>query len=159
VVRGILFVMGGGDSAQTPLSVVEAYDPVTNTWTTKAPMPTPDDSMTAVVENGLIYVVGGFTSGARSAIVQRYTPLLLAKSGSTLGLLGTTIISAGGLPNTGNPTGDTEGYHAASNTWSTLKAELTVRQAACGASIAAQLYVAGGSGAGMFGDPLTLNES
>jgi len=169
VVNGILYVMGGADSAQTPLSVVEAYDPMTNTWTTKAPMPTPDDSMTAVVENGFIYVVGGFTSGARSAIVQRYNPatniwtteapLLLAKSGSTLGLLGTTIISTGGLPNTGNPTGDTEGYHAASNSWSTLKADPTVRQAACGASIAGQLYVAGGSGSGMFSDPLTLNES
>jgi uncharacterized repeat protein (TIGR03803 family) len=169
VVNGILYVMGGADSAQTPLSVVEAYDPITNTWTTKAPMPTPDDSMTAVVENGLIYVVGGFTSGARSAIVQRYNPaantwmteapLLLAKSGSTLGLLGTTIISTGGLPNTGNPTGDTEGYHAASNSWSALKADLTVRQAACGASIAGQLYVAGGSGSGMFSDPLNLNES
>ena len=82
-------------------------------------MPITDDSVNAVVEGGLIYVIGGYTAGARSAIVQRYdpatdtwaseAPLLLAKSSSVLGLLGSTIVSAGGLPNTNPPSGDNEG--------------------------------------------------
>lgn len=100
VVNGILYVVGGvADASETPLSLVEAYNPATNTWSTKSPMPTADDSMNAIVENGFIYVVGGFTNGARSAIVQRYNPatdtwtseapLLVAKSDSVVGLLGT----------------------------------------------------------------------
>src|SRR5438552_15893735 len=45
VVNGILYAVGGGGSgsnvADAWLSRVEAYDPSTNRWTAKAPMPTP----------------------------------------------------------------------------------------------------------------------
>jgi uncharacterized repeat protein (TIGR03803 family) len=170
VVNGILYVMGGIDnSTQTPIDVVEAYNPTTNTWSTKSPMPTPDDSMNAVVESGLIYVVGGYASGARSAIVQRYDPatdtwtseasLLVAKSSSVLGLVGTTIISSGGLENTNSPSGDTEGYDAATNTWGALTADPTPRNGGCGAPVAGQLYVTGGSDAGILGNATTVTES
>src|SRR2546427_9517955 len=121
------------------------------------------------VENGFIYVVEGFTNGARSAIVQRYNPatdtwtsagpLLVAKSDSVLGLLGTTIISAGGLENSGSPSGDNEGYHAATNTWSALTADPIPRNAGCGATVAGQLYVTGGSTAGQFGNATAVTES
>jgi N-acetylneuraminic acid mutarotase len=170
VVNGILYVMGGiVDATQTPIDVVEAYNPTTNTWSTKAPMPITDDSVNAVVQNGLIYVIGGYTAGARSAIVQRYNPatnswaseapLLLAKSDSVLGVLGTTIVSAGGLPNTNTPSGDNEGYNSGTNTWSTLTADATPRNGACGASVAGQLYLTGGSTSGLLGSATTATES
>jgi hypothetical protein len=38
VVNGIIYVIGGYNGAY--LSTNEAYDPATNTWTTKASMPT-----------------------------------------------------------------------------------------------------------------------
>jgi uncharacterized repeat protein (TIGR03803 family) len=169
VVNGILYVMGGiGDSSQTPLNTVEAYNPATNTWTTKSPMPTADDSMNAVVEGGLIYVIGGYT-GSRSAIVQVYNPatdtwttkanMLVAKSDAVPALIGTTIVAAGGLENTGNPTGENEAYDAATNTWTSLLADPTVRNGACGAAVAGQLYVTGGSTSSVAGSATKITES
>jgi N-acetylneuraminic acid mutarotase len=39
--------------------MVEAYDPATNSWTTKAPMPTAREFLAAGVINGKLYAVGG----------------------------------------------------------------------------------------------------
>jgi hypothetical protein len=49
---------GGGPFFAT-YSTVEAYDPATNTWSTKASMPAPLADMSAAVVGGLIYVAGG----------------------------------------------------------------------------------------------------
>jgi N-acetylneuraminic acid mutarotase len=148
--------------------VGEAYNPTTNTGSTKAPLPTADDSVNAVVEGGLIYVVGGYT-GTRTAIVQRYNPgnntwttevsMAIGKSSSVLGLLGSTVVSTGGLDNTSDPTGDTEGYNAGTNKWSTLKADATPRNAGCGAAVAGKLYVTGGSTSSLAGSATTATES
>jgi len=121
------------------------------------------------VENGFIYVVEGFTNGARSAIVQLYNPatdtwtsagpLLVAKSDSVLGLLGTTIISASGLENSGNPSGDNEGYQAATNTWSELTADPIPRNAGCGSGGGRPALLSRKSTAGQFGNATTVTES
>ena len=58
----------GGDN------VNEAYDPATNTWTTKAPMPTPRYDVTAGVVSGIIYVIGGTDSGNVLSTVEAYDP-------------------------------------------------------------------------------------
>src|SRR5213592_3434818 len=66
VVNGILYAVGGEDGlyhcpfggAPGPgpfLGVVEAYDPVANTWTTKASMPTPRARFGVGVTNGVLY--------------------------------------------------------------------------------------------------------
>ncbi len=39
VVNGILYAVGG--SSGGAVNTVEAYDPATDRWTTKSPMPTP----------------------------------------------------------------------------------------------------------------------
>lgn len=50
-------------AANTSLASVEMYDPATNTWTERAPMPTPRQAMGADVgADGRIYVVGGAPS-------------------------------------------------------------------------------------------------
>ena len=41
------------------LSVVEEYDPITDTWVRKADMPTARVGLSAVVVNGKIYAIGG----------------------------------------------------------------------------------------------------
>jgi len=151
------------------MSVVEAYNPATNTWTTKAPLPTATDSVTAVVEKGIIYVIGGYVPGAgRVTTVFSYNPatdtwateapLAVGKSEAALGLLGTTIVAAGGYTNSGS-TGDNEGYSASTNTWKTLAADPTARQAGCSAAISGLLYFAGGSGGSNGTSPLSVNES
>jgi hypothetical protein len=64
--------------ASTSIASVEMYDPKTNTWTERAPLPTPRQSMGADVgADGRIYVVGGAPSYAHPApmdIVEIYDP-------------------------------------------------------------------------------------
>jgi hypothetical protein len=58
VVNGILYAVGGATAAST-VNTVEAYDPTTNTWTTKAPMPTARRSLRIGVLNSVLYAIGG----------------------------------------------------------------------------------------------------
>ena len=71
VVSGKIYAIGGTKSHKrrigpgvgwdvTYLPTVEMYDPVTDTWTSKAEMPSPRSADTCVV-NGKIYVIGGST--------------------------------------------------------------------------------------------------
>ena len=97
--------------------------------------------MQAVVENNIIYVVGGFNSGGgrltstlscspSTNAWSMLAPLKVGKSDSATGLLGAPIVSAGGLGSSAVIT-DTEGYNAATNTWTTLAPIPTARQAGC----------------------------
>jgi len=61
-IGGALYAVGGGNSQISPtfyLSVLEAYDPLTDTWSVKAPMPTPRTGFGVSALNGELYVVGG----------------------------------------------------------------------------------------------------
>jgi hypothetical protein len=117
------------------------------------------------VQNGIIYVIGGYAKGARTADVESdnpatdtwtaEAPLAVAKSLPAVGLLGSTIVAAGGLTNSGTSAGDNEGYSATKNSWSTLTADPTPWQAGCAASISGLLYFAGGTS----GTLLSVNES
>jgi N-acetylneuraminic acid mutarotase len=66
VYQNKIYVMGGQDSTLYTrgyyfLSTNEVYDPLTDTWETKAPMPTSREGVEANVVNGKIYVIGGKT--------------------------------------------------------------------------------------------------
>jgi N-acetylneuraminic acid mutarotase len=55
------------------LATVEAYDPVSNTWVAKAPMPTARYAHAAAAVNNTIYAIGG-VNNAYLATVEAYTP-------------------------------------------------------------------------------------
>jgi N-acetylneuraminic acid mutarotase len=78
VINGILYAVGGQTSQSSPptfASMPEAYDPSTDSWSTKAPMPTVRSSLGATAINGVLYAVGGVTvSGALQATVEAYQP-------------------------------------------------------------------------------------
>jgi uncharacterized protein (TIGR03437 family) len=154
VVNNVLYVIGGKLNGNQ-LNVVEAYDPATNSWSTKAPLLIARDSVTAVVSNGIIYVVGGYSnSGNRLKSVESYNPatdtwteeapLLVGKSLGAVDLVGSTIVAADGLADSGG-TGDNEGYNPTTNAWQPLQPDPNPRFNTCSASIAGQLYVAGGT--------------
>lgn len=70
VLNGIIYVIGGDtgtfdNEARTPCctTVVEAYDPVLNTWSTKTPMPTIRDDFDSSMVNGVIYSIAGSRDG------------------------------------------------------------------------------------------------
>jgi N-acetylneuraminic acid mutarotase len=86
VVNGKIYVVGGfggkwmvmPDGTMRPkeewptLSIVEEYDPATDTWTRKSDMPTPRGFLCAGVLNGKIYAIGA--SNPRSNVVEEYDP-------------------------------------------------------------------------------------
>jgi N-acetylneuraminic acid mutarotase len=78
-VFGGLKVIASGGLSRFSCSVNEAYDPITNTWTAAASMPTGVSSMQANTVDGKIFVIGGL-SGDISAdfavnTTQMYDPL------------------------------------------------------------------------------------
>ena len=164
VVNKILYVIGGSDGSEI-LSLTESYNPATDTWTTLAPMPYAVQTASAVADKDIIYVIGGQDNGFFANVASYNTttntwteeaPLLVDKGWSAVGLLGTTIVSAGGS-NGSARIGDNEGYSVKKNTWAELPADPTPRTVGCYAAIKGQLYVAGGLDAN--GNSLTLNEA
>jgi uncharacterized repeat protein (TIGR03803 family) len=168
VVNGLLYVIGGYTSpfgSNGPTGAVQVYSPTSNTWTTKTSMPTARGNAAAVVDGGLIYVVGGYDSTTELNTVEKYNPatdtwsteapLLAAKSELAAGMLGTTIVAAGGLA-AGGDTGDNEGYNVSTNKWSALALDSDDHNASCFGSLLGQLYVASSESSGTKG---TLTES
>ena len=123
-----------------------------------------------IVENGLIYLVGGFNAASGDLTTAlSYNPatnawtteasLKLAKSNSAAALLGSTIVSAGGLTNPSVTTSDTEGYNPATNSWSSLAPIPTARQVGCFGVLGQLLYVAGGTSSGSVESPVNVMEA
>ena len=59
-VNGKIYAIGGWSPATSEfVDIVEEYDPVTNTWTTKASKTYQQGSHCSSVVNGSIYTIGG----------------------------------------------------------------------------------------------------
>ncbi len=71
---GLIYALGGFNSiGLSPTSVVEAYNPVTNSWTTKASLPTANATLAAALgADGLIYAFGGYGSSSTPSTVDGY---------------------------------------------------------------------------------------
>jgi hypothetical protein len=70
VLNGFVYAIGGdtnsfNDAARTPCctNIVEAYDPVANTWSMRTPMPTIRDDFDASTVDGVIYAIAGSRDG------------------------------------------------------------------------------------------------
>jgi len=78
-VNGILYAIGGYHrDLPAPFEMshaVEAYDPVTDSWTTRADVPFAEMSSAAVGAGGFIYVIGGSNFNGETPAVQRYDPV------------------------------------------------------------------------------------
>jgi len=79
LVDGKIYAIGGMVGGPTPwmgLSVVEAYDPATDTWTRKADMPTRRLCHSVSAVDGKIYSMGGGTSNSDAlATLEEYDPI------------------------------------------------------------------------------------
>jgi N-acetylneuraminic acid mutarotase len=178
VVSGKIYVIGGAGpmpDASTPvirprqpqrsLGTVEEYDPTTNKWRARAPMPTPCNHMGGEAVNGKIYVIGGRLSGAfiigfpgNINLVQAYdpaadswatkTPMPTPRSGFNTAALNGIIYAAGGEVQNGSYLAAFrafEAYDPASDTWWQLPSMLLPRHEAIMAVLGNRIHVAGGS--------------
>src|SRR5688572_29751556 len=58
--NGKLYVLGGLARGEDASTLNQEWDPKTDTWRDRAPMPGPLSHPNAVTLNGKVYVVGGF---------------------------------------------------------------------------------------------------
>jgi N-acetylneuraminic acid mutarotase len=173
-----IYVVGGIDSSLAILSTNQIYDTATNTWSKgkamptarwcpgaavanpkhnswseKAPLPI-SDSPVAVVDGGLIYALGGYSSGSgRLANVYLYNPkanswtsrqsMKVGRSNPAVGTIGKAIVVADGITNNGVTT-ETEVYTPQTGRWKVVKANSTARTAGCSSVVNGKLYFAGG---------------
>jgi N-acetylneuraminic acid mutarotase len=159
VVDNKIYVIGGGVSEPSDivLSSVEEYDPVADTWTSKADMPIARVNMvgSSAVVDGRVYVIGGdneVTWGSRT--VQEYDPAtdtwtLKADMPTPRWSLATCavdgkIYAIGGAPDSYTGLSVVEQYDPATDTW-TRKADMpTGVWGLCARVVDGKIYALGG---------------
>jgi N-acetylneuraminic acid mutarotase len=148
-------------SAEHPLATVEAYDPATNKWTTKASMPTPRSMLAVGVLNGIIYAIGGsgqISSSMRT--VEAYDPVtdlwirkadMPATGDASYGraalgaaVLNGTLYAIGGFA-VYQETNLVETYDPVSDRWTRALSMPTMRQSLGVAVIDGIVYAVGGA--------------
>jgi N-acetylneuraminic acid mutarotase len=79
VAAGRLYIIGGykqsGLSVWGPVASVYIYDPATDAWSERAPMPTARGALSVTVHEGKLYAIGGYEGRANSAAVEVYDPV------------------------------------------------------------------------------------
>jgi N-acetylneuraminic acid mutarotase len=143
------------------LAQVDEYDFKTDTWRSRAPLPTPRAQAVAATITGKIYVVGGrlgslLSNGSDTDIVESYdaaadrwsAPLErmpTARAATGFGVWRNLIVIAGSdLKDAKQAASAIEAYDPVANKWRTLPALPGPRRGAAIAVIGDRLYVAGG---------------
>jgi N-acetylneuraminic acid mutarotase len=164
-VDGKVYKVGGvaivnGYDTSTVLATVWAYDPRTDSWTEKAPMPTARAYLQVASLNGILYAVGGCLDYACGlgplTTVEAYDPWTdtwTEKAPMTTARRGGFILaSADGMlyaisGNQGTDCSETtaaEAYNPRTNVWTGLPPMLMDQIGAAGGAINGKIYVAGG---------------
>jgi N-acetylneuraminic acid mutarotase len=131
--NGLLYAIGGESSSNTISSVVEQYDPSTDTWSTVASLGTARRELAATADNnGLLYAIGGeSSSNNHSSVVEQYDPS--TDTWSTVASLGTArrylaatadnnglLYAIGGSSSNNAYSSVVEQYDPSTDTWSTV---------------------------------------
>ena len=173
VSNGILYAIGGAACAPPPgqactpsspidvVGTVEAYDPATDSWSTRASMPTPRVYLGAAVINGVIYAVGGEDNAPPYFMpnVEAYdpsadvwtvrAPLPTARWGLAVSVVNDVLYAMGGVGESSFQNRVIESYNPVSNSWTTgYPLMLMGREHAATTVLNGLIYLIGGNGAG-----------
>lgn len=138
---------------------VEAYDPVTDTWTRVAPLNVGRGGAAAAVVHGVLYAAGGADiAGTRLTVVEAYdpatntwgfkAPLPAARMAASAVAIDGKLYVVGGSDASGQPVSDVYAYDPATNSWTSAPSMPTARQRAGVAALPGGLHVFGGYGNG-----------
>ena len=181
VVDGILYAVGGmsNETGRTgwnqwplPLDAMDAYDPVRDAWTAKAPMPIRRYGHGVGVAKGMLYAVGGET-GIETGLMEAYDPITnrwtvkapmpSPRKSLSLGVVNDILYAVGGIccgccELEGKILRTVEAYDPTTNTW-TPKAPLPAPRAGFAVGVANQvLYAVGGfKGGGAEGSGIAIS--
>jgi N-acetylneuraminic acid mutarotase len=161
-INGLFYVFGGcvnSDCNAQVTGVLEVYDPVGDTWTTKAPMLTARNAMAFDTIGGLIYVAGGQADGyAALSAVEVYdpvantwtakTPMTTAVRGMSGAALNSKLYVAGGTAGGAGSTAvvaTVQVYDSIHDSWTAGTPLPGPLQGQCCTSFNGLLYALGGS--------------
>jgi N-acetylneuraminic acid mutarotase len=172
VVDGRLYVFGGykGFGVVNPESnTVEAYNPFTDTWGTKTPMPTARSGSAVAVVDGLVYVIGGATNSdsgpdgeVPTTTTECYDPKTdtwTTRASFPLGFESLRLYAGvvDGIIYVFNSTA-VEAYDPKIDTWTEVEAPRMIRSGVSVGPVGDNVYVVGGLGNGG-SPPLAVNEA
>ena len=163
---GKIYACGGGifDAAAGPgAGITLVYDPITNSWSSIAPMDISRGQLGVAALGGKLYGVGGYLLGAPPSLgpatdaVEVYdpstnswnyiAPMNTARGGLAVVALGDKLYAVagatGGALNTG--LSSVEVYDPITNSWNYIASMSIDRYAPVAAALAGKLYVAGGA--------------
>jgi len=145
---GVVYLLGGGDSLGNAFTTVEAFDPATGLWSSKAAMATPRDGAVAGVIGGRIYVAAGGlsrvtevfdpTAGTWATVA----PIPTERQGAAGCELGGKLYVVGG--NLGMDLATMEAYDPVLDTWTACAPIPGARSWASACALDGKLYVIGG---------------
>jgi probable HAF family extracellular repeat protein len=164
VANGLLYAIGGENKFGHVISTVQAYNPATDSWSSKAPLPVGRQSANgAATINSTIYVAGGqnpagtltntlyaYNATTNSWTTRANMPVPGGCGGSAV-IAGKLYVFSGCRLVSGaqDAAGLLHRYDPGTNTWTTLRSAPAVHFQPVVAAIGGKLYVAGGnSGSG-----------
>ncbi len=157
-VNGVLYAVGGYggiNGGSNTLGTVEAYDPSTNSWATKASMPTARSGLSVGVVNGVLYAVGGY-QGLNTYVgtVEAYDPstnswttkasMPTRRYVFAVGVVNGVLYAVGGVGATSYALGTVEAYDPSTNSWATKASMPTGRNGLSVGVVNGVLYAVGG---------------
>jgi serine protease AprX len=167
---GNFYVAGGQDGANIPQGATAKFNPVSNTWTSLAPLPVPVGQAAVGITGTKMYVAGGFLGGTDiTSTLQIYDitsntwsfgPSMPASTEASAGVvLGNKFYVIGGDDfNAG--LASNYAYDVVANSWTTAAALPATRTNLNGTAVGGLLYVFGGAtGAGFTADDDLLSYS
>lgn len=75
-IAGLIYAVGGLNSAGDSLNVAEVFDPIANHWERCQEMVTSRSRVGVAMVNGLLYAIGGFDGQSRLSTVEVYLSLI-----------------------------------------------------------------------------------
>ncbi len=159
-VNGRVYAIGGasgGGSGDNTTTANEEYDPVTNTWRSRAGMPTARGGLRAAAVDGKIYAIGGGyrdTSYHLLGTNEEYDPVTntwrsragmpTAREAFAIAAVNGKIYALGGS-NGFNPVAVNEMYDPAANSWTSRAGMPTSRTLLTASAVNGKIYAVGGA--------------
>lgn len=157
---GFLYIIGGfaksGLTIWHAVNTVYQYNPATQAWRERAPMPTSRGALGIASYQGRLYAIGGYDGEQNSGATEIYdpktdswstgAPLLAPRDHLAVATVGSRIYAIGGRSNLKyrQNTSMVEAYDPTTNQWQTVANLPTARSGISAGTINEQIYVLGG---------------
>ncbi|XP_078254473.1 kelch-like protein 18 [Rhinoraja longicauda] len=152
-IAGLIYAVGGLNSAGDSLNVAEVFDPIANHWERCQEMVTSRSRVGVAMVNGLLYAIGGFDGQSRLSTVEVYNPetdtwTKVASMNSKRSAMGTAVMDGhiyvcGGYDGIAS-LNSVECYTPESDKWVNVTPMSACRSAAGVTVFEGRIYVSGG---------------